>query len=60
MDLDELEPRVKKPKPRDLTAYSLDELQEYIALLEGEIARAKEMIASKQDHKSAASRFFKS
>lgn len=60
MDLEDFEPRQKKPKPRDLSAYSVAELQEYIAMLEAEIARAKENIAAKQDHKSAAAKFFKS
>jgi uncharacterized small protein (DUF1192 family) len=60
MDIEEFEPRQKKPKPKDLGTYSVAELEGYIAMLEAEIARARDMIAQKQDHKSAASKFFKS
>lgn len=60
MDLEEFEPRQKKPKLRDLTTYSLEELSEYIETLRAEITRAEEMIKSKSAHKNAASAFFKS
>lgn len=60
MDLEEFEPRQKKPKLRDLTTYSLDELREYIDTLKAEIARAEEMIKGKSAHKDAAAAFFKS
>jgi uncharacterized small protein (DUF1192 family) len=60
MDIEEFEPRHKKPKPKDLSGISVEELQEYIALLEAEIARAREEIARKASHKDAAAKFFKS
>lgn len=60
MDLDEFEPRKQRPKPKDLSSISVGDLEEYIAMLEAEIARTREEIARKQSHKSAASAFFKS
>lgn len=60
MDLEDFEPRKQKPKPKDLSSISVGDLEEYIAMLEGEIARVREEIARKQSHKSAASAFFKS
>lgn len=60
MDADDLEPRKVKPKPKDLDALGIEELEDYIADLEAEIARAKEKIAAKQSFKSGAESFFKS
>jgi uncharacterized small protein (DUF1192 family) len=55
--------QVKKPKGHEvgmiLDAMSVDELADRIAMLEGEIARLKAAIASKQKSKSAADSFFK-
>ncbi|HZV20773.1 MAG TPA: DUF1192 domain-containing protein [Hyphomicrobiales bacterium] len=59
MDIDDLEPRKKPSKPKDLTLYSIEDLKEYIALLKGEIARAEAVIVQKDAHKSAASSIFK-
>lgn len=54
---------VKKPRGHEigmiLDAMSVDELSDRIALLEGEIARLKAAIESKQKSKSAADAFFK-
>jgi uncharacterized small protein (DUF1192 family) len=54
---------VKKPKGHEigmrLDAMSVDELGDRIAILEGEIARLKAAIESKQKSKSAADAFFK-
>ncbi len=60
MDLEDFEPRKQKPKPKDLSSISVGDLEEYIAMLESEIARVREEIVRKQSHKSAASAFFKS
>lgn len=60
MDLEDFEPRKQKPKPKDLSSISVGDLEEYIAMLEVEIARTREEIARKQSHKSAAAAFFKS
>jgi uncharacterized small protein (DUF1192 family) len=54
---------VKKPKGHEvgmvLDAMSVDELNDRIALLEGEIVRLRAAIESKRKSKSAADAFFK-
>jgi uncharacterized small protein (DUF1192 family) len=55
---DDLEPPKPVAKPRDLQVMSVRELEEYIADLEQEIARADEMIAKKQAHKSGVEALF--
>ncbi len=54
---------VKKPKGHEigmlLDAMSVEELNERIGLLEGEIARLRTAIEHKQKSKSAADAFFK-
>ncbi len=47
MDLDDLEPRKQKPKTRDLEAMGVDELEAYLADLEQEGVRVREMIVAK-------------
>ncbi|HUI16899.1 MAG TPA: DUF1192 domain-containing protein [Alphaproteobacteria bacterium] len=59
MDIEDLEPRKTKPKPKNLDPLSLDELEAYIAELEAEIARVKGEIAKKSSHLDAAAAFFK-
>ncbi|WP_029008947.1 DUF1192 domain-containing protein [Azospirillum halopraeferens] len=59
MNLDDLEPRKVKPAPRDLGILSVAELNDYIAELEAEIARARAAIDAKQSHKNAAEALFK-
>jgi len=59
LDPEELEPKKQKPKPRDLEVLGVSELNDYIAELEAEIARAKAAIAKKQDHRGGAEAFFK-
>ncbi len=59
MDLDDLEPR-RKPQPvKDLSGWSISDLEAYIAELEAEILRARTVIKGKQAQKSAADLFFK-
>ncbi len=60
MDPEELEPRAKKPEPRNLEIMSLEELRDYIAEMEAEIARVSEMIAAKEAARSGAESVFKS
>jgi uncharacterized small protein (DUF1192 family) len=60
MDLDDLEPRKQKPKPRDLEAMGVDELEAYLAELEQEADRAREKIAAKKAYLSGAESLFKS
>jgi uncharacterized small protein (DUF1192 family) len=59
MDIDDLEPRKQPPKPKDLSAYSIEDLRGYIALLKAEISRAEGMIAQKDRQMNAASAVFK-
>jgi uncharacterized small protein (DUF1192 family) len=59
MDIEDLEPRKVKPKPKDLGPVSIEDLVDYIRALEAEIERAKAEIARKEAHRSAASAFFK-
>lgn len=59
VDADDLEPRKVKPKLRDLDTLSVEELRDYIAELEGEIARARGAIERKQGHRAGAEAFFK-
>ena len=59
MDFEDLEPRKQAPKPRDLSSWSVDELNDYIANLQAEIARVREVIGTKQGHRAAADAVFK-
>jgi uncharacterized small protein (DUF1192 family) len=59
MDFEDLEPRKQPPKPRDLSGWSVDELNSYIANLQAEIERARAVINSKQSHRAGAEAFFK-
>lgn len=60
LDTDDIEPTGKKPiVPKDLGAFSVDDLQDYIARLEAEIARARAAITAKQAFRNAAETFFK-
>ena len=60
MDLEDLEPRKQKPKPKDLDGMGVEELQDYLALLEAEAARVKAKIDSKKTYLAGADSFFKS
>jgi uncharacterized small protein (DUF1192 family) len=59
MDLEDFEPRKKPVKPKDLSPFSIEELNEYIALLQGEIERARDAIKAKKAHRAGANLFFK-
>lgn len=59
MDTDDLEPQQKKPEPKNLDEMSIEALGEYIAELEAEIARVREVIAAKEDARSGAETVFK-
>ena len=55
----DLDPKAKKPQPRDLENLSVEELAEYIVDLKDEIQRAEKDIQAKGAQKSAADAFFK-
>ena len=59
MDEEDLLPQRQKPKPKDLTLLGIAELEEYIAGLETEIARARAEIAAKQKQRTGAEALFK-
>ncbi len=59
MDEEDLLPQRQPVKPRDLTLLGIAELEEYIAGLESEIARARAEIAAKQRQRSGAEALFK-
>ena len=58
-DLDDLDPRQKKPKVLNLDEMNIDDLKEYVAALKAEIERVETKIKAKQGHASAAASFFK-
>ena len=60
MDIEELEPKKQKPQPRNLDVLSIEELNNYIAEMQAEIARVEEKIAAKKAHINAAAGLFKS
>lgn len=59
MDSDDLEPRQTKPKPKDLSMMSIEDLKDYISDLELEIGRAKDAIEKKQSARQGAEAVFK-
>jgi len=59
MDDEELEPRKKAAKLRDLTLMAIAELETYIQDLEAEIARARGEIAAKRKQRGGAESLFK-
>lgn len=60
MDIDDLEPRKQKPKPKDLESLGVDELEEYLGELEAEAERVRAKIAAKKSYLSGADTLFKS
>jgi len=59
MDIEELEPRKKGPAPLNLDPLSIEELNDYIAALEAEIARVKVKIEAKKSHLAGAASLFR-
>lgn len=59
MDAEDLEPLLKKAKPRDLTVMSIEDLEEYIELMTAEIERTKAAIKAKQSARMGAESVFK-
>jgi uncharacterized small protein (DUF1192 family) len=59
MDEEELEPRRRPAKPKDLTLLGIEELESYIAELEAEIARVRVEITAKLGQRSGAEALFK-
>jgi len=59
MDEDDLEPRQKAPKLRDLVPLAIAELEAYIVALETEISRVRTEIAAKRKQRGGAESLFK-
>jgi uncharacterized small protein (DUF1192 family) len=59
IDDEDLTPQRQPPKLKDLTLLGIAELEEYIAGLDSEIARARAEIAAKQKQRSGAEALFK-
>ena len=58
-DLDDLDPRQKKPKLLNLDEMNIDDLKDYVAAMKAEIERVEAKIKAKQGHASAAASLFK-
>jgi len=59
VDEEDLEPRRKTPKLRDLAPLAIAELETYITELESEIVRVKDEIAAKRKQRGGAEGLFK-
>jgi uncharacterized small protein (DUF1192 family) len=60
MDLEDLEPLSKKPKPKDLDNLGVEELEDYLAELEAEMTRVRDKLVAKRAYLSGAETLFKS
>jgi uncharacterized small protein (DUF1192 family) len=58
-DLDDLDPRQKKPQPKNLDVMNIEDLREYAAMLKAELARVEDTMKAKQSHAAAAASLFK-
>jgi uncharacterized small protein (DUF1192 family) len=59
MDPEDLEPRTKRPKLRDLDALGVTELEDYIGELKAETARVEAKLAAKKAYLSGVAGLFK-
>ncbi len=59
MDMDDLLPTKKQPPKKNLEELSIEALNDYIAELEEEIARARDEIKKKEAARQGAEAFFK-
>ena len=59
MDESELEPRSKPVQPKDLSTLGIEELENYIADLEAEIARVRVEITAKLGQRRGAEALFR-
>lgn len=59
MDIEDLEPRNAVAKPKDLSGWNIEDLEEYVKRMRSEIARAEAMIQSKHNVSSVADSLFK-
>lgn len=59
MDIEDLEPKNKLIKPKDLSGWNIEDLEDYIERMRAEIERARAMIEAKRNISSAADALFK-
>ncbi|HEX9835368.1 MAG TPA: DUF1192 domain-containing protein [Alphaproteobacteria bacterium] len=59
MEDEDLQPRTKKPAPKNLDPMSIGELESYIGELEGEILRARAEIERKRKVRGGAEALFR-
>ncbi len=59
MDPEDLEPRKKAAKPKDLDLMGVEDLESYLEELETEAARVRAKIESKKSYLTGAQSFFK-
>ncbi len=59
MELDDLEPRAPKKAAKDLTTWSIADLEEYIVRMKSEILRVEEQVAAKRAQQAGAASLFK-
>jgi uncharacterized small protein (DUF1192 family) len=59
MDIEDLEPKNTIAKPKDLSGWNIEDLEEYIERMRAEIERAQAMITSKRNVSLAADALFK-
>jgi hypothetical protein len=60
MDLDDLEPKTRPVKLKDLTGWNIEDLKLYLENMETEIIRVRNMIESKKKISMDANSLFKS
>lgn len=56
---DDLDPKTKRLKPRNLDSLSVDDLRAYVEDMKAEIVRVEANITKKEAHKNAISELFK-
>ena len=59
MEFEDLEPQKGQLKPKDLTSWNIEELEQYIANMKLEIARVETVIENKKRVFKDAGSFFK-
>lgn len=59
MDAEDLEPKKRKPTPRNLDEMSIEALHEYIAELEAEIERVRQSVGAKERARMGAEEIFR-
>ena len=59
MDIEDLEPRNRAVKPKDLSTWNVEDLEAYVERLEAEATRARAEIAKKKAYRSGLDGLFK-